>query len=48
MLRKFFVHIWFYFIPFFVLSLNFAIPYWVAKSREVVKSTVDEDYKEWI
>ena len=42
------VCLWFYYIPFVALSLNFIVPYFVAKSREAVESTMGDDYVDWL
>ena len=47
-MRKFFVFSWFYFIPFVALSLNFIVPYFVAKKRESEKAGMDDEYKNWL
>ena len=46
-MRKLFVTVWFYYIPFVALALNFVVPYFAALSAEP-PSTMDTEYVEWV
>ena len=47
-MRKEYGIVWFYFIPFIALSLNFLVPYFVALSNKASEVGMDDAYLEWL
>ena len=48
MMKRSYVVLWHYYIPFIALAVNFIVPYEVNKVREAAKSTMDSDYLVWV
>ena len=47
-MKKQYVAIWFYFIPFIAIATNFFVPYIVARNNPVVIVAMNEDYRLWL
>jgi len=43
-MKRFFVIVWYFYIPFVALFLNFIVPYEVNKAKEAEQSVMDREY----